>query len=127
MKIGIPYTFTGTFPSTWYCQDYRGIDEGWTLTIQTTHLYNEKGNMISGSNLLISHDPVVVEGDLACTGYNGTPTQFYSAPYEILEKSPDSNKICKVSADNVSLLVNVPANQAPGNYSGTLTLTMNGF
>jgi hypothetical protein len=24
-------------------------------------------------------------------------------------------------------LVNVPANQAPGSYSGTLTLTMNGF
>jgi len=26
VKIGIPYTFSGTFPSTWYCQDYQGID-----------------------------------------------------------------------------------------------------
>ncbi|AHB41806.1 hypothetical protein P148_SR1C00001G1027 [candidate division SR1 bacterium RAAC1_SR1_1] len=127
VKIGVPYTFTGTFPSTWYCQDYRGINGGWTLTIQTTDLINEKSNVISGSNLLISHNPVVVEGDSACTGDNGTATQFYSAPYEIFEKIPDSNKICRVSADNVGLLVNVPANQAPGSYSGTLTLTMNGF
>ncbi|MDD3262336.1 MAG: hypothetical protein PHR61_00665 [Candidatus Absconditabacteria bacterium] len=127
VKIGIPYTFSGSFPSAWYCQDYQGIDGGWTLTIQTTDLTNEKGNVISGSNLLISHDPVVVQGDLACTGNNGTPTQFYSAPYEIFEKISESKKICKVSADNVSLLVNVPANQAPGSYSGTLTLTMNGF
>ncbi|MDD3263085.1 MAG: leucine-rich repeat domain-containing protein [Candidatus Absconditabacteria bacterium] len=127
VKIGIPYTFSGSFPSAWYCQDYQGIDGGWTLTIQTTDLTNEKGNVISGSNLLISHDPVVVQGDLACTGNNGTPTQFYSAPYEIFEKISESKKICKVSTDNVSLLVNVPANQAPGSYSGTLTLTMNGF
>ncbi|MDD3263170.1 MAG: leucine-rich repeat domain-containing protein [Candidatus Absconditabacteria bacterium] len=127
VKIGIPYTFSGTFPSAWYCQDYQGIDGGWTLTIQTTDLTNEKGNTISGSNLLISHDPVVVQGDLACTGNNGTPTQFYSAPYEIFAKASESNKICKVSTNDVSLLVNVPANQAPGSYSGTLTLTMNGF
>jgi hypothetical protein len=26
VKIGIPYTFSGTFPSAWYCQDYQGID-----------------------------------------------------------------------------------------------------
>lgn len=127
LKIGIPYTFTGTFPLTWYCQDYRGIDWGWTFTIQTTDLYNEQNNIISGSNLLIFHDPVTVEWDLACTGHDGTVTQFYSNPYEIFEKIEGSNKICKVSANNVSLLVNVPANQAPGNYSGTLTLTMNGF
>jgi hypothetical protein len=127
VKIGIPYTFSWTFPSAWYCQDYSGIRSGWTLTIQTTNLSNEKWNVISGSNLLISHDPVVVEGDLACTGYNGAPTQFYTAPYEIFEKASGIEKICKVSADNVWLLINVPANQAPGNYSGTLTLTMNGF
>ncbi|MDD3262373.1 MAG: delta-60 repeat domain-containing protein [Candidatus Absconditabacteria bacterium] len=127
VKIGIPYTFSGTFPSTWYCQDYQGIDGGWTLTIQTTDLTNEKGNTISGSNLLISHDTVVVQGDLACTGDVGTPIQFYSAPHVIFAKASESNKICKVSANDVSLLVNVPANQAPGSYSGTLTLTMNGF
>ncbi|AHB41335.1 parallel beta-helix repeat-containing protein [candidate division SR1 bacterium RAAC1_SR1_1] len=127
VKIGIPYTFTGTFPSAWYCQDYRGITSEWTLTIQTTDLTNEKSNVISGGNLLISHDPVVVEGDPSCTGDNGTATQFYNAPYVLFAKASGSNKICKVSADNVSLLVNVPANQAPGNYSGTLTLTMNGF
>ncbi|AHB41810.1 hypothetical protein P148_SR1C00001G1031 [candidate division SR1 bacterium RAAC1_SR1_1] len=116
-----------SFPSAWYCQDYRGITSEWTLTIQTTDLTNEKSNVISGSNLLISHDPVVVEGDSSCTGDNGTATQFYNAPYVLFAKASGSNKICKVSADNVGLLVNVPANQAPGNYSGTLTLTMNGF
>ncbi len=127
VQIGIPYTFTWTFPSTWYCQDYDGIVWGWALTIQTTDLYSENNNVISGSNLLISHDPVVIEGDSACTWYNGTATQFYSNPYPVFTKTLGTNKICRVSASNVSLLVNVPANQAPGNYSGTLTIYVPNF
>lgn len=127
VQIGIPYTFTWTFPSTWYCQDYDGIVWGWALTIQTADLYNENNNVISGSNLLISHDPVVIEGDSACTWYNGAPTQFYNSPYPMFTKNSGTNKICKASASNVSLLVNVPANQAPGNYSGTLTIYVPNF
>jgi len=41
---------------------------------------------------------------------------------------PDNNKICRVDISDVKLQVNVPPYQAPGNYSGTLTITIpNGF
>jgi len=44
----------------------------------------------------------------------------------LIEKAEVANndKICKVDISNVKLKVDVPPYQAPGNYSGTLTITL---
>lgn len=127
VQIGVPYNFTWIFPFPWYCQDYKGFDSGWSLTIQTSDLFNEKGNVISGNNLFISHDPVIVQWDVACTGYSWLPTEFYTMPYPIFAKSSGSNKICKITASNITLSIVVPANQSPGKYVGVLTLYIPNF
>ena len=127
VKLNEWYTFTGSFSGQWYCADYIGVNDGWSLTIQVSDLTNAGWNIISGSNILISHGWATTQWDSACTGSDGTPSQFSSAPYTLIEKSSWSDKICKVTLDNVNLEVNVPAFQAPGNYNGTLTLTVPNF
>ena len=127
VKLNEWYTFTGSFSGQWYCADYVGVSDGWALTIQVSDLTNAGWNIISGSNIFISHGWATTQWDSACTGSDGTPNQFSSAPYTLIEKSSWSDKICKVTLDNVNLEVNVPAFQAPGNYNGTLTLTVPNF
>ena len=116
------------FTDQWYCADYKGLTS-WAFTIQTSNLTNPNNNIIAGSNVLISHAVPVVEGDDACTGYNGTSTSFFSGPLSLMYKSevPNNDKICKVSLDDVRLTINVPANQAPGSYMGTLTIYIPNF
>jgi len=124
------YIFSGDFsPANRYCADYKWLS-GWVFTIQTTDLINENWGVISGSNVFISHDVPVVQGHDSCTGHNWDETQFYGSPLSLIEKAEVANndKICKVDISNVKLKVDVPAYQAPGDYIGTLTITLpNGF
>ncbi len=124
------YNFSGDFsPANRYCADYKWLS-GWVFTIQTTDLINENWGVISGSNVFISHDVPVVQGHDSCTGHNWDEIQFYGSPLSLIEKAEVANndKICKVDISNVKLKVDVPAYQAPGNYIGTLTITLpNGF
>ena len=127
VKLNEWYTFTGSFSGQWYCADYVGVSDGWVLDISVSDLTNEWGNIISWSLITIGHDGAITQGDSTCTWYDGTPSTFNTEPYELIEKTSWSDKICKVTLDNVNLKVNVPAFQAPGNYNGTLTLTVPNF
>jgi hypothetical protein len=123
VKINQTYNFTGTFSGDRYCADYDWLSSGWTFNITTTDLSNENWSIISGSNVLISHDTPILEWHSSCTGYNWVPTTFNTG-LTLIEKAEgvDNNKICKITLQNVDLQINVPANQAPGNYSGTITI-----
>jgi hypothetical protein len=45
----------------------------------------------------------------------------------MMERSTGSDGVCKLTISDVDLRVNVPANQAPGAYTGTLTITLPTF
>ena len=127
VKLNEWYTFTGSFSGQWYCADYVGVSDGWVLDISVSDLTNEWGNIISWSLITIWHDWATTQGDSTCTWYDGTPSTFNTEPYELIEKPSWSDKICKVTLNNVNIEVAVPAFQAPGNYNGTLTLTVPNF
>ena len=127
VKLNEWYTFTGAFSGQWYCADYVGISDGWVLDISVSDLTNEWGNIISWSLITIWHDGATTQWDSSCTWYDGTRSTFNTEPYELIEKSSWSDKICKVTLNNVNIEVAVPAFQAPGNYNGTLTLTVPNF
>ena len=65
-----------------------------------------------------------------CTANAGlsqnTRTSF-SAIIPILGKEGNAGEICKVQTDNVELKLTIPAYQAVGQYSGTLTIDLPNF
>jgi len=127
VKLNEAYSFSGAFSGTWYCADYKGYTGWWAFTIQTSDLTNGRWSVISSGNLLISHNPVSVSGDVACTWWAWTAITFSTAPYTMFEKAPDVDKLCRVATTNVWLEINVPANQSPWSYSGTLTIYIPNF
>jgi len=44
-----------------------------------------------------------------------------------MERVAGTDGVCEVTISDVELQVNVPANQAPGAYVGTLTITLPTF
>lgn len=120
------------FDGSFICTDYLGSSSGWELTIQTDDLTNGT-NIISGTNVEINHATGVIEGDTwACAGgtsIGAIRTEIWSAPYSIMTRTDGfSDKVCQVTIDTVNLRVIIPASQAPGTYTSTLTVTVpNGF
>ena len=122
-------TFSGDFNAgtgnTWSCTDFAGTPAGWDLTIQTTELTNETNNTIDAGNVLISHSsPYSTAGSCSVGGTYAWNIPI-SSPHTIVAKAGSANRtVCTVVANNVALEVQVPANQAPGKYTGTLTITL---
>lgn len=122
-------TFSGDFLSasgtTWSCTDFAGTPAGWDLTIQTTELTNETSNTINATNVLISHNAPSQTAGTCTVGGTAATDIAIDAPHTIVAKAGSANRtVCTVSTNNVALKVNVPANQAPGKYTGTLTITL---
>jgi hypothetical protein len=53
--------------------------------------------------------------------------QSIDSAYTIMERNTGSDGVCEITISDVELQVNVDANQAPGSYTGTLTLTLPSF
>jgi len=126
------YVFSGNFTEKFICYDYRGnsfgATWGWDLYIRSANLYNERGSVITSGNVSIRHTAGVVTGDVSCTAWSSTATRTpINNNYSIIQRAAGTDGICSVSVDTVSLKVDVLANQAPGAYSGTLTLTIPAF
>jgi hypothetical protein len=122
------YTFAGTFTGAFWCIDRNGITAQRTFTMIAQDLSASGVNTkISSGNVKIFHSAAVSSGNgLACTGNqqvlqeNAIPL---NQPYTILQRLESWGEgICSVAIANVGLKVEVPANQAPGIYTGTLTL-----
>ena len=61
-------------------------------------------------------------------GATGATDVSIDTVHTILAKQASVQRtICKIQTNNVSLKVDVPANQAPGKYIGTLTITLPTF
>ncbi|HCB51434.1 TPA: hypothetical protein DEP21_02555 [Patescibacteria group bacterium] len=66
-------------------------------------------------------------GNCSATNDSGN-VEIYSQPHVLLAKESSSQgTICTIQTTDIQLQVNVPANQAPGTYVGTLTITLPSF
>lgn len=132
VKLNDPYLFSGDFGGAFSCVDYRGnlfgATGGWTFDIIVNDLSNGASSISSG-NVSINHTGGVLDWDSSCkagfsTGSTRTPISWN---YQLIERTNGSDGVCRLTINTVSLKVDVPANQAPGVYSGTLTLTVPSF
>ncbi|MDD3262879.1 MAG: hypothetical protein PHR61_03450 [Candidatus Absconditabacteria bacterium] len=126
VQFDTAYEFSGNF-GTWSCTDYIGVTEGWVLDIASSDLTNGLGNTISGANVQIMHETPIASGDVNCTGGDSTTWTTIGTTNVVIERSPGTDGVCSVSVGALDLKVDVPANQAPGAYTGTLTLTVPSF
>jgi hypothetical protein len=131
--IGIPYTFSGDFTESFECVDYRGTAGAWTMTMQSSALAASGiGTTIPDTNVKVYYGVAIASGNiLACTG-DGAGVAFAAAlpldtPQTLLQRMPTVEGVCSVALESVGLRVDVPANQAPGIYTGTITLTIPNF
>jgi hypothetical protein len=75
--------------------------------------------------LIVNNQQVVADGhcDLGTTDTTWNTDIAWDVGF-ILNKSGVTNDICTLSASGVNLSVVIPANQAVGLYTGSLTLSM---
>lgn len=118
------YNMTGNeFPGTFSCTDTEGLGS-FTMTMQvTTILSDGNSHSIPANNVsMVANEQRLVNGD--CT--TGTTQTTWGAigtnPGTILNKDSQSGDICILSATGVNLAVVIPASQAVGTYTGTLSI-----
>ena len=95
------------------------------MTLQaTTDLTNATAQTIAKANVLMMTDTMALAAGLCTTGVGTTSWTSIGngIGHAILSKTAALGQICKVTADNIKLAVEVPANQPVGFYTGTLSL-----
>lgn len=134
IQLDTAYEFSGDFAGNWTCTDYDANTGGWDFYVTVTDLTNSWGNIIQSGQVDIMHTAAVVTGDTTCTG--GTATAWTTIVDEVggqyvlmtrANEDASTAGVCEVGIDTVSLKVDVPANQAPGAYTATLTMTLPNF
>ncbi|HCB51958.1 TPA: hypothetical protein DEP21_05355 [Patescibacteria group bacterium] len=119
-------TSAGT--TTWSCTDFAGTTGGWDLTIISSNLTNSTNNIISSGNVRITHSAPSMTAGNCTTGGAAASNVAINTSHTIVAKAASAQKtVCTVATTGVTLAVIVPANQAPGTYVGTLTITVPTF
>ncbi|HCB51959.1 TPA: hypothetical protein DEP21_05360 [Patescibacteria group bacterium] len=119
---------TSAGSTTWSCTDFAGTTGGWDLTIISSNLTNETANVIASGNVFITHDAPTMTNGSCTVGGAAAAKVAINASHTIIAKAASTQKtVCTIDTANVSLAVDVPANQAPGRYAGTLTITVPTF
>lgn len=126
VKLDEAYTFTGNFGSEWSCTDLSGWVKSWTFTVESSDL-TAGDSTIAATNVELQHPAAVVDWDTVCSGGLAQSYVAIDSAYTMMERSTGSDGVCKLTISDVDLRVNVPANQAPGAYTGTLTITLPTF
>ena len=119
------YDMTGSnFSSPFSCIDTEGLS-GWTMTMQATTDLSDGAQTISKDNVSLIASPNYVSAGACITGTNQDSwVSIGSTPGTILWKYSGQWDICTITSDTVNLAVHIPASQAVGLYTGTLSLNM---
>jgi len=119
------YDMTGSnFSSSFSCIDTEGLS-GWTMTMEATTDLSDGAQTISKDNVSLIASPNYVSAGACITGTNQDSwVSIGSTPGTILWKFSGQWDICTITSDTVNLAVHIPASQAVGLYTGTLTLNM---
>ncbi len=113
----------------WFCNDLQGKAPR-TLNIQSSDILNVTTNLsgqtISSGNVAIKN-PAATFVQWVCTAnaWSSTGNRIpINISTVILGKSSGTGEVCKVQTSQLDLQVTIPAFQALGSYSGTLTITI---
>lgn len=129
--------FTGDFLSyngttSRWCKDLVWTETWWAMTLwMSWDMENENGNKIPAGNVRVSFDPTtVIWWD--CIPYNNSGTDIWlDTSVALVEKDgniwTNYTKICELWTTNVRLKVVTEVWQAPGNYQGTIVITLPNF
>jgi len=119
-------SFVG-WPSYWSCQDFQGLSSAPIQVVMSSgnRITNTDTNITTNNNI----DPADtrmradwVQGNCIANTVTTTATfTSIAAPVDLITKTVASN-VCIYGAE-VALEVDVPAQLAPGSYSGTITVT----
>lgn len=120
------YTFSGSFSgveATWICYDREGGSwRNWTFTIQADPLNGSNGGTILANHIAMKHTAAVTTWDAACIGGTAQAYTNIDSVYTIMSRNGGVG-VCQTSVEDVRLKVEVDENQAPGFYTGNITLT----
>ncbi len=121
-------TTSGNTP--WFCNDMQGNGTTRNLSIQSSDLLNvftnNPSHTIAWSNVSIKN-PAAAVVQWACTPNPGSSLNARTpigVDTPILWKIGGIGEVCKIQTSQVDLQINIPAYQAVGQYSGTLTITV---
>jgi hypothetical protein len=115
---------TGTFsPATRYCNDTEGLSNRTVTVTATTQLTGSITGSIPAANVYVRSTNANTLTSGACTvGTNATTPTSAASAVTVLNKSSAAGETCKISTNDVKLSVLIPAAQAVGYYTGTLSI-----
>jgi hypothetical protein len=118
------FDMTGSnFSSSFECVDTEGLANR-TMTIQASSPLSNGSQSISASNVSMLASTNTVTAGSCTTGSNANTWTAINSAGTILNKASSAGDICTITATTVNLAVHVPASQAIGTYTGTLSLDM---
>lgn len=116
------HTLSGNI-GTFYCEDLRW-DSDWTMTVESDQLTNGTNIPWDMTDIQVKADANTVTDGQCTAGTNATAyTTIYNTPVSVVVKSGLVNELCTIEAQNVTLKVEVPANQPIGSYSSNFEVT----
>jgi hypothetical protein len=118
------FSVTGAINSNFSCTDYDGITSRNMQIIMNTNLTGTNGQTIPKTNVSMNAYTNKVTAGICTTGTNNnTWTNIWTTAATILQKNGNLGDICTITSTGVQLAITVPANQAVGVYTGTLTIS----
>lgn len=135
VKMDSGYVFQSNFltgagqTNTWSCVD-RAAKNTWSFYVIASDLLlsGDATVTIGSGNITIQHGSGTVEGDTSdCRVRNANTWNPLSTSVVMMDRLYSTKGVCKVTIDNVELKVDVPANQTPGTYTSTFTVTLPNF
>ncbi len=113
----------------WSCTDYTATSSARQLTIQSSDLENWLWNKISSGFVEINHSDWLLSWDPLCKAWIATWNNRIpiNSTYTLIERWLSGSQVCSVTIPTVSLQIHIPAGQAPGTYSGELTIYIPNF
>jgi len=117
------FNLTGTFPGSFLCADNSGAAASWAMTLQaTTALTGTYGQTIANTLVYMKTNATAMSNGTC--GYSAWTTSWtaINTAQTIVAKTGAAGNVCTLTVTGVMLYVAVPANQAVGAYTGTLSL-----
>lgn len=107
------------------CTDLSGAVGTWKVTIQAGNLTDANSHTIAATGIKAQNNAYIPEVSGTCMHFTGnlSLTDIGTSSQTILGKNADTGAICVLKNSDLTLTVSVPANQAVGSYTGTLTFT----
>jgi len=117
-------SITGTFTGDFSCADNSGGAASWAMSLQaTTDLTGTYGQTIPRTGVYMQTQPTVMSnGTCGYSQWTTSWTSIGSAPQTIIWKTGDAGNVCTLTVTGVMLYITIPAYQAVGTYTGTLSL-----